>query len=82
MGTLKISLSSDDEVILRQIGSTHHMTDVGAAATCLSAYLRTYAQYEAEQTAKVRAGLDAADRGEFVPDAEMDTFFATHGVDH
>ena len=78
MGTLSIPLSSEDEAVLRRIASVNRVTDGEAAAAGLHAYL----QFESEQIARIRAGLDAADRGEFVPDAEMSAFFARHGAEN
>ncbi len=77
MGTLSIPLSSEDEAVLRRIASVHRLTDSEAAAANLHAYLK----FESEQIAKIRASLDAADRGEFVSDVEMDAFFAEYGAD-
>lgn len=76
MGTVSIPLSSEDEAVLRRVASANSVTDSQAAAAGLHAYLK----FESEQIAKIRAGLDAADRGEFVPDSEMDSFFAMHGA--
>lgn len=78
MGTVSIPLSIEDEAVLRRIASVNSVTDSEAAAAGLHAYLK----FESEQIAKIRAGLDAADRGEFVPDTEMDAFFARHGAEN
>ncbi len=78
MGTLSIPLSSEDEAVLRRIASVNRVTDSEAAAAGLHAYLK----FESEQIAKIHAGLDAADRGEFVPDAEMAAFFVKHGAEN
>jgi predicted transcriptional regulator len=78
MGTLSIPLSSEDEAVLHRIASVNRVTDSEAAAAGLHAYLK----FESEQIAKIRAGLDAADRGEFVPEAEMEAFFAKHGAEN
>ncbi len=78
MGTLSIPLSSEDEAVLHGIAAVNHVTDSEAAAAGLHAYLK----FESEQIAGIRAGLDAADRGEFVPDAEMAAFFARHGAEN
>ncbi|MDP2821891.1 MAG: hypothetical protein Q8O52_04315 [Sulfuritalea sp.] len=78
MGTLSIPLSSEDEAVLRRIASVNRVTDSEAAAAGLHVYLK----FESEQIAKIRAGLEAADRGEFVPDEEMSAFFARHGAEN
>lgn len=78
MGTVSIPLSSEDEAVLHRIASVNRVSDSEAAAAGLHAYLK----FESEQIAKIRAGLDAADRGEFVSDAEMSAFFARHGAEN
>jgi predicted transcriptional regulator len=78
METLNIPLSSEDQAVLHRIATLNHISDSEAAAAGLRAYLK----FESEQIAKIRAGLDAADRGEFVPEAEMEAFFARHGAEH
>ena len=78
MGRVSIPHSSEDEALLPRIAAGNRVSDTEAAAAGLHAYLK----FEADQIAKIRAGLDAADRGEFVPDAEMDAFFAKHGAEN
>ena len=41
--------------------------------------LREYLHFEAEQMAKIQAGIAAAGRGEFASDAEVNAFFAKYG---
>ncbi|MBL8425114.1 MAG: CopG family transcriptional regulator [Candidatus Accumulibacter phosphatis] len=38
-----------------------------------------YVEHETLLLEKIRNGLAQAERGEFVPDGEMDAFFAEHG---
>ncbi len=38
-----------------------------------------YVEHETLMLEKIRNGLAQAERGEFVPDGEMDAFFAEHG---
>ncbi len=40
--------------------------------------IRLYLEQEASALEKIRTGLAQAECGEFVPDAEMDAFFAEH----
>jgi predicted transcriptional regulator len=41
---------------------------------------RDKAEYEAWVLKEIQDGIDAADRGDFVPKEEMNAFFAKHGV--
>ncbi len=50
-----------------------------AEADMLNEALAAYVARERRILADIREGLAQAERGEFVPDEEMDTFFALHG---
>lgn len=78
METLSIPLSSEDHAMLQRIATANRISESEAAAAGLRAYLK----FESEQVAKIRAGLNAADRNEFVSDSEMEAFFAQHGAEH
>ena len=75
MGHLSVPLSSEDQAALHQLAAANHSSDSEYAAERLRDYLR----FELDQVAKIHAGLAAADRGDFVPDAEMDRFFPSLG---
>jgi predicted transcriptional regulator len=42
--------------------------------------IRLYLEQEASALEKIRVGLVQAERGEFVPDEEMEAFFAEHAA--
>lgn len=42
--------------------------------------IRLYVEQETSALAKIRTGLAQAERGEFVPDEEVDAFFAEHAA--
>jgi predicted transcriptional regulator len=42
--------------------------------------IRLYLEHETRMIEKVTAGLAQADRGEFVSEAEMESFFTKHAV--
>lgn len=57
---------------IAEIAEQAQRPETEVAADALRAYVRRNAEY----LRRVRAGLDEADRGEFVPDEEMETLFA------
>lgn len=75
MGSISIPLSSEDEVTLHRLAEVRHASNAEIAA----AGLREYLHFEAEQMAKIQAGIAAADSGEFASDAEVNAFFAKYG---
>jgi len=75
MGSISIPLSSEDEATLHRLAEVRHASDAEIAA----AGLREYLHFEAEQIAKIQAGIGAADRGEFASDEEVNAFFAKYG---
>ena len=42
--------------------------------------IRLYLEHETRMIAKITTGLAQAERGEFVSEAEMESFFAQHAV--
>lgn len=78
MGTLSIPLSNEDATVLHRIATVNCVSDSEAAAIGLRAYLK----FESGQIAKIRAGLEAADRGLFVPDEDMAAFFAKYSAEN
>ncbi|MGB7991291.1 MAG: ribbon-helix-helix domain-containing protein [Candidatus Methylophosphatis roskildensis] len=42
--------------------------------------IRLYLEHETSALEKIRTGLAQAERGEFVPDAAMEAFFAQHAA--
>lgn len=78
METLSIPLSTEDAKVLHSIAAVNCVSDSEAAAIGLRAYLK----FESGQIAKIRAGLDAADRGQFVADDDMAAFFAKYGAEN
>lgn len=75
MGSISVPLSSEDEATLHHLAAVRHASDTEIAA----AGLREYLHFEAEQIAKIQAGIAAADRGEFAGDAEVNAFFTKYG---
>lgn len=75
MGAISIPLSSEDEAVLHRIAAARHVSDAEIAA----AGLREYLHFEAEQIAKIQAGIAAADRSDFATDEEVEAFFAKYG---
>lgn len=57
---------------IAEIAERAQRTETDVAADALRAYVRCNAEY----LRRVRAGLEEADRGEFVPDEEMEKLFA------
>lgn len=69
-----LEINPDLKAQLHHLAEETHRTETELANEALTAFL----EHDRYIRAKVQKGLDQAIRGEFVPDAEMEAFFAEH----
>lgn len=67
-----LEVPADLKAAIAEIANHAHRPEAEVAADAL----RAYVQRNAEYLRRVRAGLEEADRGDFVPDDDMTALFA------
>lgn len=74
MDTLTLPISPEEKALLHRLAETNHSSDEEVATAALREYLR----FEAEQLRKIKAGVEAAERGDLASDEEVEAFFAKY----
>lgn len=69
-----LEINPDLKAQLHHLAEETHRTETELANEALTAFL----EHDRYIRAKIQKGLDQAARGEFVPDAEMEAFFAKY----
>lgn len=69
-----LEISPDIKAKLFHLAEETHRTETELANEALAAYI----EHDSHIRVKIQKGLEQASRGDFVPDAEMDRFFAEH----
>lgn len=69
-----LEINSDLKAQLHHLAEETHRTETDLANEALSAFI----DHDRFIRSKIQKGLGQAQRGEFVPDAEMEAFFAEH----
>jgi len=69
-----LEINSDIKAQLHHLAEETHRSETELANEALSAFLA----HDRYIRAKIKKGLEQAQHGEFVPDSEMDAFFAEH----
>ncbi len=69
-----LEISTDLKAQLHHLAEETHRTETELANEALAAFI----EHDRYIRAKIQKGLEQAKRGEFVPDAEMESFFAEH----
>jgi predicted transcriptional regulator len=67
-----LEIPTELKAAIAEIAERAHRPEADVAADAVRAYLLRNAEY----LRRVRAGLESADRGDFVPDDEMEATFA------
>lgn len=76
MSVMSVRLADDVTQQLEDLAKAVGRTKSFLIGQAIQAYL----EQEAWQIQEVKRGLAEADAGDFVPDAEMDAFFAKYGA--
>jgi predicted transcriptional regulator len=69
-----LEISPDIKAKLHHLAEETHRTETELANEAIAAFI----EHDSYIRAKIQKGLEQATRGEFVPDTEMDQFFAEH----
>ncbi len=72
--TATLEISSDIKDQLHTLAEETHRSETELANEALAAFIA----HDRYIRARIQEGLDQAKRGEFVPESEMDAFFAEH----
>ncbi len=75
MTTATLEIRPDLKEQIDALAAATHRSETDLANEAVSLYLAR----ERRILADIKEGLAQAERGEFVPDEEMDAFFAQHG---
>lgn len=69
-----LEINADLKAQLHHLAEETHRTETELANEAVAAFI----EHDRYIRTKIQKGLDQATRGEFVPDAEMEAFFAEH----
>jgi len=72
MAHLTVTLSEQEQALLHSIAQETHRSDEEVASEAVAGYVRFRVQY----VERVKAGIEAADRGDLVTEEEVETYFA------
>lgn len=72
---MDVTLTSEQQSTLDEIAAARELSRDEVVQQALEAYL----DFEQEQRAKIKAGIAAADRGDFASDAEVHAAFGRYG---
>ena len=69
-----LEISSEIKAQLHHLAETTHRSETELANEALTSFI----EHDAYIRSKIQKGIEQAKRGDFVPDSEMDKFFAEH----
>lgn len=72
---MNVTLTSEQQSTLDEIAAARELSRDEVVQQALEAYL----DFEQEQRAKIKAGIAAADRGDFASEAEVHAAFGRYG---
>jgi predicted transcriptional regulator len=72
---MDVTLTSEQQSTLDEIAAARELSRDEVVQQALEAYL----DFEQEQRAKIKAGIAAADRGDFASEAEVHAAFGRYG---